>query len=173
MLLVCWALTGWGSPRHSCPQLVEPAVVRICLPSALCFHHSVDINWIQFSCNHSECVISARSQNKSWPGLLIGTTRQSPAWQNSFVISFLFIRRSSGRWTVFIQSVTDKFNSLWMQFVESPVHPYGDVQMVQSSVLSDLIDHGRHSCPTYLSCTMWHCSTHLHDNGNHYHRCKT
>ena len=45
-------------------------------------------------------------------------------------------------------------DSLWMQFVESPVHPYGDVQMVQSSVLSDLIDHGRHSGPTQLSCTM-------------------
>lgn len=60
-----------------------------------------------------------------------------------------------------------------MQFIERPVHPYGDVQALQASVLPDLIDHGRHSCPTQPSSTSWHGATHLWNKENHYLHCTT
>lgn len=41
-----------------------------------------------------------------------------------------------------------------MQPIEGPIHPHGDVQMIQSSILSDFIDHGRHPCAAQLSGTL-------------------
>lgn len=58
-----------------------------------------------------------------------------------------------------------------MLFIEGPVHPDSDVQVVQSSVLPDLIDHSRQARTTQLSSTLGHNATHLYDNGNLYHHC--
>lgn len=51
-----------------------------------------------------------------------------------------------------------------MQLIEGPIHPHGDVQMIQFSILSDFIDHGRHPCAAQLSGTSGHCSTNLMNN---------
>lgn len=61
----------------------------------------------------------------------------------------------------FVSSCPDELNSLWVEFVQCPIHSYCDVQVVQASVLPDLIYHGRHSCSAQLSSTMRHDSTHL------------
>ena len=54
---------------------------------------------------------------------------------------------------------------LWMELVESAIHPHCDVQMVQSSVLTDLVDHGGHSGSADLSSTTGNSATHfLHDD---------
>lgn len=60
-----------------------------------------------------------------------------------------------------------------MYFIKRPVHPHSDVQVVQLSVLPDLIDHSRHPCPTQLSSPLGHDPTHLYHNGNQYHHCNT
>lgn len=40
-----------------------------------------------------------------------------------------------------------------MQLIEGPIYPHGDVQIIQSSILSDFINHGRHPCAAQLSST--------------------
>lgn len=73
-----------------------------------------------------------------------------------------------------MNTVHKKANSLLrMSFIEAPVNPHSDVQVVQSSVLPDLIHHSRQPRPTQLSSALGHNATHLYDNGNHYHHCNT
>lgn len=67
------------------------------------------------------------------------------------------VKQNKTKKIIYIASVSEKgclLNySLRMQLVEGSVHPHGDGQTLQSSVLSDLIDHGRHPCAAQLSCT--------------------
>lgn len=51
-----------------------------------------------------------------------------------------------------------------MQLVERAVHAHGDVQVVHSSVLTDLVHHGSHSGSADLSCAAGHRATHLLDD---------
>ena len=54
---------------------------------------------------------------------------------------------------------------LWMELVESPIHPHSNIQMVQSSVLTNLVRHGSHSGSAELSGAVGNRSTHfLHDD---------
>lgn len=55
-------------------------------------------------------------------------------------------------------------NSLWVEFVQRAVHAYGDVQVVQPSVLTDFIHHGRHPGSADLSGAARHGATHLLDD---------
>lgn len=53
---------------------------------------------------------------------------------------------------------------LWVQLVERAVHAHGNVQVVQSSVLTDLVHHSSHSGSADLSRTAGHRSAHLLDD---------
>lgn len=53
---------------------------------------------------------------------------------------------------------------LWVQLVERAVHAHGDVQVVQPSVLTDLVHHGSHSGSTDLSRAAGHRAAHLLDD---------
>lgn len=55
-------------------------------------------------------------------------------------------------------------HSLWMQFVERAVHPYSDVQVVQSTVLPNLVHYGRHARSADLSSAAGHGATHFFHN---------
>lgn len=51
-----------------------------------------------------------------------------------------------------------------MEFVEGPIHSDSDLQEVQISVLSYLVHHRGHSCPTQLSGTSSDHGAHLLHN---------
>lgn len=51
-----------------------------------------------------------------------------------------------------------------MEFVEGPIHTDGDLKEIQISILSDLVHHCGHSCPTQLSGTLSDHSAHLLHN---------
>lgn len=51
-----------------------------------------------------------------------------------------------------------------MEFVEGPIHTNGDLKGLQMSVLSDLVHHRGHSCPTQLSGTSSDHGAHLLHN---------
>lgn len=51
-----------------------------------------------------------------------------------------------------------------MEFVQRAIHAYGDVQVVQPSVLTDFIHHSRHPGSADLSGATGHCATHLLDD---------
>lgn len=51
-----------------------------------------------------------------------------------------------------------------MEFVKRAVHAHGDVQVVQASVLPDLIHHGRHAGSADLSGAAGHGAAHLLDD---------
>ncbi len=53
---------------------------------------------------------------------------------------------------------------LWVQLVERAVHAHGGIQVVQASVLTDLVHHRSHSGSADLSCAAGHCATHLFDD---------
>lgn len=53
---------------------------------------------------------------------------------------------------------------LWVQLVERAVHTHGDVQVVQSPVLTDLVHHRRHSGSADLSGATGHGAAHLLDD---------
>lgn len=53
---------------------------------------------------------------------------------------------------------------LWVQLVERAVHAHGNIQVVQSSVLTDLVHHSSHSGSADLSRTAGHRATHLLDD---------
>lgn len=53
---------------------------------------------------------------------------------------------------------------LWVQLVQCAIDANGNIQVVQSSVLTDLVHHGSHSGSTDLSRTAGHGATHLLDN---------
>lgn len=53
---------------------------------------------------------------------------------------------------------------LWVQLVECAVHAHGDVQVLQFSVLTDLVHHGGHSGSADLSRTTGHGAAHLLDD---------
>lgn len=53
---------------------------------------------------------------------------------------------------------------LWVQLVERAVHAHGDVQVVQSSVLTDLVHHGGHPGSADLSRAAGHRAAHLLDD---------
>lgn len=55
-------------------------------------------------------------------------------------------------------------DSLWVEFVKRAVHAHGDVQVVQASVLPDLIHHGRHAGSADLSGAAGHGAAHLLDD---------
>ena len=53
-----------------------------------------------------------------------------------------------------------------MQFVECPIHPYSDVQVVQSTVLPNLVHHRSHPRAADLGSPAGHRAAHLlHDDG--------
>lgn len=53
---------------------------------------------------------------------------------------------------------------LWVQLIEGAINAHGDVQVVQSSVLPDLVHNSRHAGSADLRGTAGHCATHLLDN---------
>lgn len=53
---------------------------------------------------------------------------------------------------------------LWVQLVERAVHAHGDIQVVQLSVLTDLVHHSSHSGSADLSRAVGHGATHLLDD---------
>lgn len=55
-------------------------------------------------------------------------------------------------------------DSLWVEFVKRAVHAHGDVQVVQRSVLSDLVHHGRHPGSADLRGAAGHGAAHLLDD---------
>lgn len=55
-------------------------------------------------------------------------------------------------------------HSLWVQFVECSVHPHSDVQVVQRSVLANLVHHAGHSGSADLSRTAGHGAAYLLDD---------
>ena len=59
---------------------------------------------------------------------------------------------------------TKSVDSLWVEFVKRAVHAHGDVQVLQPSVLTDLIHHGRHSGSADLSGAAGHGPAHLLDD---------
>lgn len=53
---------------------------------------------------------------------------------------------------------------LWVQLVERAVHAHGDIQVLQPSVLTDLVHHGRHPGSADLSRAAGHGAAHLLDD---------
>lgn len=53
---------------------------------------------------------------------------------------------------------------LWVQLVERAVHAHGNIQVVQPSVLTDLVHHSSHSGSADLSRAAGHGATHLLDD---------
>lgn len=53
---------------------------------------------------------------------------------------------------------------LWVQLVECAVHAHCNIQVVQSSVLTDLVHDSGHSSSANLSCSAGHRATHLLDD---------
>lgn len=53
---------------------------------------------------------------------------------------------------------------LWVQLVECAIHAHCNIQVVQSSVLTDLVHHCSHSSSAQLSCSAGHCAAHLLDD---------
>ncbi len=53
---------------------------------------------------------------------------------------------------------------LWMELIQSAIHPNGDVQMVQTTVLSDFVYNSGHSCSTDLGSPVGNSSTHFLDD---------
>lgn len=53
---------------------------------------------------------------------------------------------------------------LWVQLVECAIHTHCNIQVVQSSVLTDLVHHCSHSSSAQLSCSAGHCAAHLLDD---------
>ena len=53
---------------------------------------------------------------------------------------------------------------LWVQLVERAIYAHGNVQVVQSSVLTNLVHYSSHSSSADLSSTAGHSATHLLDD---------
>ncbi len=53
---------------------------------------------------------------------------------------------------------------LWVQLVERAVHAHGNVKVVHSSVLTDLVHHSSHAGSADLSRATGHRATHLLDD---------
>lgn len=53
---------------------------------------------------------------------------------------------------------------LWVQLVERAVHAHGNIQVVQPSVLTDLVHHSSHSGSADLSRAAGHGAAHLLDD---------
>lgn len=73
---------------------------------------------------------------------------------NTFRLFFSLHNKAAKSLRCLLSSRLDKLDSLRMQLVKSPIHSHCDVQVVQASVLPDLIHHGRHTCSAQLSSTV-------------------
>lgn len=81
------------------------------------------------------------------------------------------LRRTEGRGQTTITTCSKiqcvpalPLDSLWVEFVQRAVHAHSDVQVVQPSVLTDFIHHGRHPGTADLGGAAGHGAAHLLDD---------